>query len=152
MIRVLHLITTLQSGGAQTMLANLVASGAAERGVSHVVVEMTTRVAEVEATVVDANKTPVRDCVVVLFSPDSQRWAQQSRFFASGRPDAEGVFHGRVPAGEYLIVAFDDPEPAFGIFADPDILSQLRDRATPISASEDQKKTIQLTLSQPPVY
>jgi hypothetical protein len=118
----------------------------------NLVVEMTTRVAEVEATVVDENKTPVRDCVVVMFSPDSQRWVQQSRFFATGRPDAEGVFHGRVPAGEYLIVAFDDPEQTFGIFADPEILSQLRDRAAPIAASESQKKTIQLTLSQPPVY
>jgi hypothetical protein len=120
--------------------------------IDDVVVEMTTRVAEVEATVVDANSTPVRDCVVVMFSPDSQRWVPQSRFFASGRPDAEGRFHGRVPAGDYLIVAFDDPEQMSGIFADPEILSQLRHRATPIAARDDQKQTIQLTLSQPPVY
>ncbi|HZR24049.1 MAG TPA: carboxypeptidase regulatory-like domain-containing protein [Vicinamibacterales bacterium] len=118
----------------------------------NVVVEMTTEVAEVDATVVDGAGSSVRDCVVLMFSPDSQRWVAQSRFYAVGRPDTEGVFHGRVPAGDYLIVAFDDPEPNFGVFMDPEVLSQLRDRATPVSAALGQKKAIQLTLSLPPVY
>lgn len=41
MIRVLHLITTLESGGAQAMLANLVTGKNSGRGVAHAVVEMT---------------------------------------------------------------------------------------------------------------
>ena len=118
----------------------------------NVVIEMTTRVSQVDATVVYASGAAVRDCVVVVFPRDSQQWVWQSRFFAVGRPDPESVFHGRVPAGEYLVVAFDDPEPALNVFADPDILSQLRDRATTISLGQDEKKSIELKLSQPPVY
>jgi glycosyltransferase involved in cell wall biosynthesis len=41
MIRVLHLITTLQSGGAQAMLANLCRHARAPRRIEHVVVELT---------------------------------------------------------------------------------------------------------------
>jgi glycosyltransferase involved in cell wall biosynthesis len=41
MTRVLHLITTLKSGGAQAMLANLVTAANARRSTAHVVVEMT---------------------------------------------------------------------------------------------------------------
>jgi glycosyltransferase involved in cell wall biosynthesis len=40
MTRILHLITTLQAGGAQTMLANLVAGGSSDGSVQHFVVEM----------------------------------------------------------------------------------------------------------------
>jgi len=41
MTRVLHLITTLQAGGAQAMLTNLVTGGNSGRSIAHVVVEMT---------------------------------------------------------------------------------------------------------------
>ncbi len=41
MTRVLHLITTLQSGGAQAMLANLCRHARTRRRIEHVVVEMT---------------------------------------------------------------------------------------------------------------
>lgn len=118
----------------------------------NVIVEMTTDVAEVDVTVVDAAGAVVRDAMVVMFSPDSQRWTMQSRYFANGRPDAEGIFKGRVTTGDYLVVAFDDPEQNFGVFSDPEVLTQLRDRATPVSVTVGEKKAIRLTLSQPPVY
>jgi len=40
MTRILHLITTLQAGGAQMMLANLVAGASSDGSVQHHVVEM----------------------------------------------------------------------------------------------------------------
>ena len=42
MTRVLHLITTLEAGGAQTMLANLVCGARARSALEHIVVELTT--------------------------------------------------------------------------------------------------------------
>jgi hypothetical protein len=120
--------------------------------IENIVVEMTTRVSQVDVTVVDEAGAAVQDCVVVLFAQDSQRWTWPSRFFAAGRPDQDGAYHGRVPAGAYFAVAFDDPEAILPLFGDPDILLQLRDGATPITVGDAETKPIQLKLSPPPVY
>jgi hypothetical protein len=115
------------------------------------VVEMTTRVPDVSGTVLDAAGTAVRDCVVVLFAQDPLRWSARSRYFGIARPDADNVFHARVPAGEYYAAAFELDDPAISL-NDPEILRQLRDQSTRVSIGDGEKKTIALTLGQAPVF
>ncbi len=115
------------------------------------VVEMTSRHSEVSGTVVDAAGAQVRDCVVVVFAQDPLRWSTQSRYYGSSRPDQNNVFHMRMPAGDYYAAAFEEPDPAVS-FNDPDVLQQLRDRATKFSIAENEKAKLELPLGQPPVY
>lgn len=120
--------------------------------IDNMLLELTTKRAEIAASVSDGAGAPVRDCVVVLFARDPSRWVPQTRYFAVGRPDAEAVFHSRPPAGDYFVVAFEDTETNIGLFADPEILMQLRDRATPVSLPEGDVTKVQLGLVVPPVY
>jgi hypothetical protein len=116
-----------------------------------IVVELTSRYSEVSGTVTDAGGARVRDCLVVAFARDQQRWTAQNRYFGASRPDVDNTFHLRLPAGDYYAVAFEELEP-FISYNDPDILQQLRDRAIAFSIADGEKKTLGLTLSAPPVY
>jgi hypothetical protein len=126
---------------------------AANATIENVVLEMTSQVPEVAVTVTDAAGSRVHDCVIVLFARDNRRWTPNSRYVAVGRPNVvESIFHVRVPPGDYMVAAFEDTEPTVGIFADPDILGQLRDRAIPFSIGEAEKQDLTVPLGQPPVY
>ena len=119
--------------------------------VDGLVVEMTSRHNEITGTVVDAAGEKVRDCVVIFFAQDPLRWTISTRYFGVSRPDVENTFHTRLPAGDYLAVAFDDPDPA-GQYAAPDVLQQLRDHAIAFTIGQTEKKTLELPLSAPPIY
>jgi hypothetical protein len=119
--------------------------------VDGLVVELTSRPPELSGKVVDAAGARVRDCVVVLFAQDQRRWASGTRYLAIVRPDEADVFHARVPAGDYYAAAFELDEPSI-LLNDPEILRQLRDRATTLSIGTGEKKTLTLTLGEPPVY
>ena len=118
--------------------------------VDNVLVELTSRHTEISGSVVDAAGDRVRDCVVVVFAQDSQRWTGPTRYVAATRPDQESVFHARLPAGDYFAAAFEHPEPQ--VPTDPEVLAQLRDRAIPLSIADGETKKVELKLSQPPVY
>lgn len=115
------------------------------------VVELTSRHSEISGTVVDAAGASVRDCVVLLFAQDPLRWSTQTRYLGISRPDQDNVFHVRVPAGDYYAVAFELDDQSVSL-NDPEILQQLRDRATKLSIGDAEKKTLALTLSEPPVF
>jgi hypothetical protein len=119
--------------------------------VEGVVVEMTSRRAEVSGTVVNEAGARVRDCVVVVFAQDAARWEPPSRFIASSRPDQDDTFHVRVPPGDYLAAAFDAADASIPV-NDPDILQQLRDGALKFSIGDGEKQTLKLSLNPPPVY
>lgn len=120
--------------------------------VDGVVVVMTTRHNQITGTVFDESGAPVRDCVIVLFAQDPQRWTPGTRFLAVSRPDSDNVFHVRVPAGDYLAAAFEQVETAGPAFTDPDILQQLREHAVPFSIGATETRTLDLRLGAPPVY
>jgi hypothetical protein len=119
--------------------------------VEGLVVEMTSRHSEVSGTVVDAAGASVRDCVVVLFAQNQIRWTTQTRYFGISRPDQDNVYTLRVPAGDYYAVAFEQDDPMVSL-NDPEILQQLRDRATKVTIGNAEKKTLALTLTEPPIY
>ena len=63
----------------------------------------------------------------------------------------DNTFRLRLPAGDYYAVAFEELETGVS-YNDPDVLQQLRDRAITFSIADGEKKTVELTLSAPPVY
>src|SRR6185295_7091265 len=113
---------------------------------------MATRHNEITGHVIDEAGGPVKDCMVVVFAQDPQRWTPGMRHLGISRPDAEGVFHLRVPPGDYLAAAFEQTEPSGPSYNDPDILQQLREHAQPFSIGATEKKTLDVRLGPPPVY
>ena len=77
--------------------------------IENVVVEMTTRHAEISVTVTDAAGALVRDCVVVVFVQDPQRWTSQTRYVVSSRPDQENLFHVRLSDGRRAFLVHRRP-------------------------------------------
>lgn len=115
------------------------------------VVELTSRHAEISGTVVDAAGTAARDYVVIVYAQDPLRWPSPSRYIQVGRPDQDNVFRVRLPAGDYFAAAFELEDPNVSL-NDPDVLQQLRDRAATLSIRDGDKKTLPLTLVEPPVF
>jgi protocatechuate 3,4-dioxygenase beta subunit len=124
---------------------------AANATIDGIVVELTSRHSEVSGSVTDAGGARIRDCVVVAFAQDQQRWTAQTRYFGTSRPDVDNTFRLRLPAGDYYAAAFEELETLVS-YNDPDVLQQLRDRAITFTIADGEKKTLSLTLSAPPVF
>jgi hypothetical protein len=102
--------------------------------ISGVEVELTTHAIEISGVVTDERDHPARDCTVIVFAQDRERWTDVSRYVATRRTDQDGHFKVRtLPPGEYYAVALDSIEP--GEWADPDFLERVRARATAFSLS-----------------
>ena len=81
----------------------------------------------------------------IVFAQDKDKWTGNSRYQGAGRPDQDGRFKvSGLPPGEYYIIAVDRIEP--GQSGDPDFLESVRSRATPLSLSEGETKTVDLRL------
>jgi len=116
------------------------------------VVELTPHLGELAVRVLDDAGTPTRDCIVVVFARDQARWTPLTRYVASGTPSADnGTFAPHMTAGDYLVAAFTDESPS-GLWNDPDVLNQLRERAVAVSIADDEKKTIDVRLGPAPIY
>jgi hypothetical protein len=121
------------------------------QNVDNVMIVLTDRSTDVSGTVRDNKNAPAGAITVIVFSSDQQYWRSQSRRIQAARTDATGAYRFRgLPAGDYLILAVDDVEQ--GEWFDPAYLEQLRPRAKPMTISEGEKKTLDLSpsASRPP--
>ena len=118
--------------------------------IENVVVEMTDHSNEALGRVTDAVGNIVRDCFVIVFAQDPARWTVQTRYLSVARPGVDDLFHVRLLPGDYYAVAMSGVEA--GAWTDPEFLSQARDRATKFSIADGEKKTIDLPLSEAPVF
>jgi protocatechuate 3,4-dioxygenase beta subunit len=118
--------------------------------IENVVVEMTNRSNPVSGRVTDAEGKTVRDCFVIVFAQDPARWTVQTRHLSVSRPAADDLFHARLLAGDYYVVAMSDVEA--NAWTDPDFLSAARERATKFSIADGETKTIDLALTPAPVF
>jgi hypothetical protein len=115
--------------------------------ISGLQIVVTRTASEVAGTVQNAKGSPVPDYVVVLFSPDSDKWGWQSRHVRVARPDQTARFLvPGLPAATYLAVALEYLEP--GEETNPDFLERLRSLATTVRVAEGEKKTVTLKLVQ----
>ncbi len=120
----------------------------ANEDVTDVEIELTNQMTQLTGAVTDSKGQPSKDFVVVVFSQDRERWTATTRHINVGRPDQEGRFRARVPAGQFLAVALDYLEP--GEQYDREFLEKLRDAAAPFALSAGQTQTLTLKVTPHP--
>lgn len=109
-------------------------------------IELSDTPTRINGTVTNSQNQPIKDYAVVVFSDDSQRWIRQSRFVRAGRPDQDGRFlMTGLPPGRYLAVALEYVEQ--GSETDPELLEQLKLRATDFTLREGETHQLDLKLS-----
>lgn len=109
-------------------------------------VELTDKPTRINGTVTGTQNASIKDYAVVVFSDDDARWVPQSRFVRAGRPDQDGhVQITGLPPGRYLAVALEYLEQ--GSEMDPDLLEQLKPKATSFTLDEGETHQLDLKLS-----
>ena len=118
--------------------------------IENVTVEMTDRSYELTGRVVDEHRRLVRDCVVIVFAQDPDRWSVETRYLGIGRPERDDRYHVRLLPGDYYAVAMAEVEA--NAWTDRDFLTLARDRATKITVGAAPSAImLDLTLSPTPV-
>jgi len=113
---------------------------------SNVQIVVTNRVTTLTGQLADDKGAPLTDGTVIVFSSDAQKWAEDSRFVRSARPDQQGQYQIRgLPAGEYLAVAIDYVQE--GMWNDPEFLESLRRYAQRVTISEGNGVSLALKLT-----
>ena len=113
---------------------------------SNVQIVVTNKVTTVTGQLTDDKGAPVTDGTVIVFSSDSAKWAEDSRFVRSARPDQQGQYQIRgLPAGEYLAVAVEYVQQ--GMWNDPEFLESLRRYAQRITLSEGNAVSLALRVT-----
>ena len=112
---------------------------------SGVQVIVTKRMTSVTGQLVDEKGSPLTDGTVVVFAADSSRWAEDSRFVRSVRPDQQGQWRIRgLPPGEYLAVAVESIED--GQWNEPEYLESIRRFGQKVTLVEAGEQTVALKL------
>ncbi|HJZ74363.1 MAG TPA: carboxypeptidase-like regulatory domain-containing protein [Vicinamibacterales bacterium] len=118
--------------------------------IENVVVEMTNRSVELTGRVADGDGRKVRDCFVIVFAQDADRWTVETRYLGVTEPRTGDRYHVRLLPGEYYAVAMTDV-PA-GAWTDRDFLSLAREHATKVSIAPGDAQTLDLVVSPAPVF
>src|SRR5207249_3814362 len=96
----------------------------------------------------DEKGAPIPDATLILFSADSAKWRDASRFVRAARPDQQGQAQIKgLPPGEYLAVAVDYVED--GMWYDPDYLDSLRHYAEKVTLGEAESRSVSLKIVKP---
>ncbi len=103
----------------------------------------------VTGSVSDPSGAPMPDYTLIVFAADEGRWAPESRFIASERPDQKGrVRVTGLPPGDYLMAAVEWVEE--GQWLDPQFLQRLRPLASKLVLEAGKTAEAQLKLVQVP--
>jgi len=114
--------------------------------VQNVQIVVSSKVTTVLGQLVDDKGAPLTDGTVIVFSSDSGKWSEDSRFVRSARPDQQGQYQIKgLPAGEYLAVAVDYVQE--GMWNDPEFLETLRRYAQRLSLNDGDAKSLGLKLT-----
>jgi len=102
-------------------------------------VVLSTTSGEIDGTVLDNDRNPVRGAQVVLI-PNRER--SRTDLYRTATTDQNGRFTIRtIVPGEYKVFAWEDLEPF--AYNDPDFLRKYEERGTPVAVSEISKSTIE---------
>ena len=94
----------------------------------------------------DEKGAPLTDGTIVVFSADTSKWAEDSRFVRAARPDQQGQYQIKgLPAGEYLAVAVDYVQE--GMWNDPEFLDSLRRYAQRLTLGDGDARSLSLKLT-----
>jgi protocatechuate 3,4-dioxygenase beta subunit len=114
--------------------------------ISNVQIVITNKVTTVAGQLVDDKGAPLTDGTVIVFSSDSEKWTEGSRFVRSARPDQQGQFQIKgLPAGEYHAVAVEYVEE--GLWNDPEYLEALRRYGQRVALADNDSRLLALKLA-----
>jgi hypothetical protein len=115
--------------------------------VSAIEVTFSNRNTEITGSVRDSKGNAVKDCTIVVFSDDPQKWMLPSaRWVTSTRPDQDGRYKViNLPAGTYYAIALEYV--GAGESNDPEFLQRVKDRARSFRLNEGESQTLDLRLS-----
>ncbi len=106
---------------------------------------LTNRPTVVTGQLRDDKGRPAADGTLIVFSADSRRWFDRSRFVRAARPDQQGRAQIKgLPPGEYLTTAVDYVEDA--MWYDPDYLESLREGSRKLTLADGGAQTVSLTV------
>jgi hypothetical protein len=81
-----------------------------------------------------------------VFSPDRDRWTEESRYISTGRPDQDGRYKiSGLPAGEYFAIAVDSVDP--NETTSPEFLERASRSAIRFSLGDAETKSVDLKLT-----
>jgi hypothetical protein len=108
------------------------------------------RRSELRIDAIDEHGQPTRDYAALIFSTDSSRWADGSRYVRSYIPQTDPRIDMIVglPSGEYFAVALEDIE--LDALRDPIVLSKLAPLATRFTVGSADKTTVHVRRIQNP--
>ena len=104
------------------------------------------KVTTVTGLLTNINGAPIADGTVIVFSTESDKWSEDSRFVRSARPDQQGQYQIKgLPGGEYFAVAIDYVQD--GTWNDPEYLESIRGRALRFLLSDAEARTVGLKVT-----
>ena len=119
----------------------------ANEDLADIEVELTNHLTDVSGIVTNGRGAALKDYSVVVFPQDRDKWTPSSRYLRTGRPDQDGRFKlNGLPPGAYYIVALEYLDTS-GDWNDPESLDRLRVKATTISISEGEMKSVDLKIA-----
>ena len=115
---------------------------------SDVQIVLTKTVTALTGQLVDAKGLPLADGTVVMFSTDSGKWVEDSRYVRAVRPDRQGQWQIKgAPAGEYIVVAVDAVED--GQWFEAEFLNSIRNHGQTVVLADGQSQNLQLKVVTP---
>ena len=115
---------------------------------SNLQIVVTDKVNTVSGQLTDDKGAPATDGTIIVFANDADKWAEDSRFVRSARPDQEGKYQIRgLPPGDYLAVAIDYVEE--GMWNDPEYLDSVRRYGQRLKLGENGTQAVALKLVMP---
>jgi protocatechuate 3,4-dioxygenase beta subunit len=113
--------------------------GTSDQSLRDVQIVLTNQVTRLSGNVADSSRA------VIAFTEDRDRWYQGSRFLAAARTTPAGMFNiTGLPTGSYFVIAVDRL-PDDDAWQEAGFLAPLASRATRITLSEGQPRSLTLT-------
>jgi hypothetical protein len=114
--------------------------------ISDVEVDLTNKVTEVSGLVTNGKGEAVKEYSIVVFPSDREKWAANSRYLKTARPDQDGRYKlNDLPPGEYRMIALDYLDQ--NEWNSPEFLDGIRSKATTFSVNEGESKSVDLNIT-----